>query len=70
MSRLSEKFILEEYVSEQVFDKYGDKAVRFICGTPESPSPREVAVALLLLTDVKDFDVEKPSEIKKDEKPI
>jgi len=33
MSRLSEKFILEEYVSEQVFNKYGDKAARFICGT-------------------------------------
>lgn len=36
---------------------------------PESPSPREVAVALLLLTDFKDLNIEKPDEDVKDEKP-
>ncbi len=38
MTRLSEKFILEEYVSEKVFNQYGSKASRFICGTLVSAS--------------------------------
>tara|TARA_R110001632_G_scaffold70752_2_gene164641 strand:- start:2721 stop:3200 length:480 start_codon:yes stop_codon:yes gene_type:complete len=33
MTKLSDRFILEEYVSEQVFNQHGSKSARFICGT-------------------------------------
>jgi len=33
MSDLTERFVIQEYVSERVYEQYGDRAKRFICNT-------------------------------------